>query len=797
MFSGQIKQQQITTIEQSKERILKIKNQQLEIKNKENQSRLSYYKNILEQIMDFKRFIDDSLEKIYKQIQQYIYPIQKEKQELNECQLQLNYFEDITQLSELYFQGGQSKSAKLVQDNNFIDEITRQFELLFNNAEYFQTLDTFKKTKQTIQDIMENNTLELPPLVSATNESKTPHLNRICTNHKKEIIMIDMDSQNKKIEDRFVCVDCIAENPQTKYSTIETINKQWRAYNSESEKMLSQYEQESTNKKKELFNQITYMRKSYNQKLNEICDKLIAEQFQPIDRSKYTKYIRRVKIQALEDEQLFKDLQQLIEKQKVIQSQTITSLKNKDSIFKKEIENHLESLKKYYQQDVQHSIDILKEISIERNLILELQESIQQFSNCAQKKEENKQGSIEIINDIQELIDQAKNYQCQLNLFDQTVILYQQHTCKIDQINQKIQNFTKDHANKSELMNPSYENLLNILNDYTNNLNNKSKQMKKYCNIEKFESDLIKLTDLNQILDDEKKSLLMQLDQKQQEHHDAIIKLTEKNQHQINEINAKFQQNEKENLTLLNQKSEEITNLKKLNEEEKLNVIKNLENIKNSEILELNTKINQKESELQIIKSQFDQVVYSYNYSQIQYLKPLLFSNIYKHNSCQVSEGGKVVECNGGYYSCLCEYAIPKTGKISITFQMLKIGSYAFVGIGFRDFIQKNSYSGYGNGGQYLISSDRYTCSHHNKQIIQCRQNLASLLMIGQQWKQVLNKNTLNGLKQQKNKQQFWIQIHPYHKNYILACVFIVPKQKYWKLIFFDQDFEIKLINQK
>ncbi|CAD8182634.1 unnamed protein product [Paramecium pentaurelia] len=200
----------VTTIEQSKERIQKIKTQQQEIKTKENQSRLNYLLMILK-----KRCI-----KKYNNI--YIFPIQKEKSELHEQYFQLNYFEDIKQLQEYNSDNYLISSKKLIEDNNFIDDVTRQFELLFNYAKYFQTLDIFEKTKQIIEDLMENNILQLPPLFFTKNESKTPSLNRICPNHKTEIIMIDMDSQNKKIEDRFAC-DCIAENPQIKYSIIESL----------------------------------------------------------------------------------------------------------------------------------------------------------------------------------------------------------------------------------------------------------------------------------------------------------------------------------------------------------------------------------------------------------------------------------------------------------------------------------------------------------------------------------------------------------------------------------------------
>ncbi|CAD8195826.1 unnamed protein product [Paramecium pentaurelia] len=723
----------VTTIEQSKERIKQIKTQQQEIKTKENQTRLNYYKNILDQIMDFKRSIYDSLEKIHKQIQQYMFPIQKEKQDLQENQYQLNYFEDIKQLSELY-SSDQQQSNNLIEDKYFIDELTKQFELSFNNAEYFQTLDTFKNTKQIIQDLMENNIIELQPLLQTKNEYKTPSLNRICVNHKKEIIMIDMDSQNKKIEDRLVCVDCISENPQIKYQTIENINKQWIDYNSESQNILLQYQKESKNKRCDLFNQIASMRKNYNQKLNEISDKLISEQFQSIHKNKDLNYIKRVSIQSLEGEQLLKDLKQLIEKEKVSQNQTITSFKNKDTIFQKEIQNHLESLKQYDQLDIQQSIDILKEIPIERNIILQLSEHIQQLSKCIQTKDENYQNYIEFIKEVQEFIDQAKKYQCQINLFYQTITLFQQHSNKIDQIQQLIQHKTNNQGNKQESILILYQNLSEVLNDYIITFGNKNKQMKKYNNIQKLELDLVKLTEVNKDLEIEKTNLLnqmsKQLDEKHQEYQKVLKEQQVQNQRIIDEINAKLQIQDKENQQYkvqLDQKTQELINLKKQNEEDKLQTIKTLEDQKNKEITELNKRINQKELELQAIQKQLDQI----NQEKLQkekqqklelekiqqYTKALLFSNTYKHSNFQISEGGKAVECNSGYYYCLCEQAIPKTGKTIFAFQMLS-GTQFFVGIGFRDIIQKNNYINAGVGyGSYLINDGGSMRSHHNKDV--------------------------------------------------------------------------------
>ncbi|CAD8150606.1 unnamed protein product [Paramecium octaurelia] len=221
-----------------------------------------------------------------------------------------------------------------------------------------------------------------------------------------------------------------------------------------------------------------------------------------------------------------------------------------------------------------------------------------------------------------------------------------------------------------------------------------------------------------------------QLDEKQQEYQKILKEQQNKDQNEIDELTAKLKQKEKENQNfkeLIEQKSQEITNLKKQNEQDKLQIIKTLEDQKNKEIQEMTQKINQKESEFQTIQRQLDQInqekLEKEKQSKLelekikQYPKTLLFSNTYKGANCQVSEGGKVVENSNSSYYCLCEQAIPKNGKTLFAFQMIS-GTCFYIGIGFRDIIQKNNYqcTGVGNGS-YMIYSSGYTFSHHNKDV--------------------------------------------------------------------------------
>ncbi|CAD8194892.1 unnamed protein product [Paramecium octaurelia] len=699
----------VTTIEQSKERIQQIKLQQKDFKTKENQARLNYYKTILDQIMDFKQSIDNSLEKMYKQIQQYIFPIQKEKQELQEFESHLNYFEDIKSLSELYSQE-QQQSPKLIEDNHFISEIQREFELLFNSSEYFQTMDTFKITKETIKDIMENNVIELVRSNINKNDSKTPSLSRICNNHKKEIIMFDMDSQKQKqkIDLHVQIVFMKIHKLNIKLLKIQINNGRntiWK---------LKTYQNKE--KKCELFNQLGQMRRNYNKKLNEISEKLITEQFLSFDKTKQSKQIKNISIKTLDNEQLLKDLRQLIEKEKekASQYQIITNLKSKAQIFKKDIQYHLECLQQYDQQDIQQSLEILKEVSIEKDLIIQLSDMIQDIQKCAQK-DENYKNQINIIKEIEEFVDQAKKYQSLLNLFDQTITVYQHHVQKIESIQQHLSIKSQDQEVKSEQLRSQYQKLSNILNEYVSTFHNSSIQLRKYCMIKQLENDILKLKETNRNLEIEKDNLINSMQKSfEQKLNEANNQLEQK---EI--VKQKIKEYEKAIVDNINMKKQYEENTKKLEDE----YIK----IK----LEFNLNLTQKNSELQEALKKLDQInnikIEQENQLKMeiekiqQYNKSLSFSNTYKHANCQVTESAKVVTevGNSGWYFCLCEQAIPKTGKIQFGFQMIS-GSWFMVGIGFREIMQKNNnyqncyYTGYGT---YLISSGGCIYSHHNKDL--------------------------------------------------------------------------------
>ncbi|CAD8131230.1 unnamed protein product [Paramecium sonneborni] len=434
--------------------------------------------------------------------------------------------------------------------------------------------------------------------------------------------------------------------------------------------------------------------------------------------------MKKMSIQALDDEQLLKDLKQLIEKEKekVSQSQIITTLKNKDSIFKKDITSQLESLQQQDQQDIQQSFDILKDIQMEKNLISQLTGVIQEIQKCAQK-DENYKNQINFTKEIQELIDQAKKYQCQLHLFDQAITVYQQHIQKIEYIQENIQIKSKDQAVKSEQLKSQYSKLSNILNEYKKIFDNNSTEFKKFCNIQQMELEIIKLTETNKNIEIEK--------------NNVINSMEDSFKQKLSDLNSKLEQKEKELQNMKEQYQlaiQDNINLKKQYEQDQITMIKKFEDDCNRLLFysiekKVKQDFNENLTQLQQALIKLDQIekvkIEQEKQNKLelekiqQYNKSLSFSNTYKHNNCSVSEAGKILECSGGnWIYCLCEQAIPKTGKIQFAFQIIS-GSSFMIGIGFREIMQKNNYLncyqvGYGT---YLIQYNGQTYSHHNKDI--------------------------------------------------------------------------------
>ncbi|CAD8161829.1 unnamed protein product [Paramecium pentaurelia] len=426
---AKINNNNISTIEQTKERIQSFKTKKQENKSKEIQQRLDYFKKILDQIGDFKRNVENILDKIYTQINAQIVTIQKEKSSLLEnYQPFYNFQDEVKSLSKFLSTDNQDKQLEFQQDSQFIDQIFQQFELLFNNASYFQTIDTFKDAKQKIELMNENIKFELMAS-KRQNSLKTTTLNRICQKHNKEILMIDIDTKNKKMEDRFVCIDCISDHPNCQYKTIEKVNEELNYVKNEQDRILKDFKSKKLEKYEKLQQQIAIMRKNQNQQLNEISDKLITE------FSKQTNTTDEISIQLLRDEELVSSISNLIQfdQKNINLNQIIEDIKSKDFIQEKEIESKLESLKYQDQLDIQESINILKDIQNENQF-----QGILQLSQCIQETTKLNQEQSRVQKEIHELIDSQKSIYCQRDLSNQISHQFQENLKNINNVKNKI-----------------------------------------------------------------------------------------------------------------------------------------------------------------------------------------------------------------------------------------------------------------------------------------------------------------------------------------------------------------------
>ncbi|CAD8214463.1 unnamed protein product [Paramecium octaurelia] len=90
-----------------------------------------------------------------------------------------------------------------------MDEMQNQFQQISVDIEYLQTIEAFKTAKKIITNFKTENQIQLEsPKIE--NNTKTFSLSTLCKDHKKEVILIDIDSENIQTEKRLACVQCIS-----------------------------------------------------------------------------------------------------------------------------------------------------------------------------------------------------------------------------------------------------------------------------------------------------------------------------------------------------------------------------------------------------------------------------------------------------------------------------------------------------------------------------------------------------------------------------------------------------------
>ncbi|CAK58098.1 unnamed protein product (macronuclear) [Paramecium tetraurelia] len=468
----------ISTIEQTQARIQEYQALRQEKKAGEIKIKLQQYKIVLEKYSEFKINACNSLVKIYDQIKTQISILEEKQSLLRKFQTTSNFQEDVKSLSE--FLSLNENQIEFQQDTQSFDDLIRELELIFNKTAYQQTIITFKEAKQKIQEFNEGNQIKLMPL-QFENNKKAQSLSRLCPTHNKEILLIDLESKNKQIEERFACLECVGdEGFNCKQKSIEKINLLWNQKKINQIKFVEELKSKRQSKQEKLNKKIQQMRENYNSKINSISEQLITNFPLPITKTSELSKFKQVSIQQLSNEELNQTINYLIQQDNDnIQNEYMIT---KDIQFTNSIESQLEQLKQNDLLDIQESINILHDQSSIKNSllladnklqgILQLSKLIQQSTIVEQQQQIRKQ-------ELDELISSSKQIYSQLDLLNYAIEKFQQHNNKVISIKNKIQSIP-DHEN--------FSNIQQQLTLYLNNFEKDFKDLKKFCEIDQLES---------------------------------------------------------------------------------------------------------------------------------------------------------------------------------------------------------------------------------------------------------------------------------------------------------------------
>ncbi|CAD8200159.1 unnamed protein product [Paramecium pentaurelia] len=381
------------------------------------------------------------------------------------------------------------------------------------------------------------------------NNQKTLSLSNICAKHKKEIIMIDIDSENKKVEQRFACVQCISDNPQCQYKTIEDINQKWNEKLKKEDHIFNDLKSNRLKKKEKLNQKIAEMRKNYILQLDDINETLRTGFSFTTTQAREIKKFNQDSIQQLSKEELNQQIQSLIQnnQEKLIQDSKIELIIKRDSRISKEIENKLEQLKQHDQLDIQESINILYDKTNDNQIqgIFQHIQQIQESTMVNQEQLIRKQ-------ELDEFISSSTQIYCQIDLFNQTIKKFQDHQIKINSINDKIKLFQD---------NQYFKNLLIQLHDYKDKFEKDFKNFKKFCEIDKLEKNIETLKKDYKKLESENLKLESQHLKEEQRLLNERLKKEQNNNDQLLQQLREQQINYQNQIVLLNQQIQDKDNL--------------------------------------------------------------------------------------------------------------------------------------------------------------------------------------------------------------------------------------------
>ncbi|CAD8202387.1 unnamed protein product [Paramecium pentaurelia] len=690
---------------------------------KDNKKRLDNFNGIEQILRELKQNIDSIFDKIFNNIKCQLNQIQKDIGNIEQQQIIYNFENDIERLSQYQEQQINEQQIKLIEnDHKFIEQIQKQLESIINSEQYNKLMNN--------QNIIINSQLEQDLINNIQNNEiikiqdyKTPALKFICQEHTKEIIMFNLNS-NCNQQPRMACVKCIQQYP-AQYTPLEDVNIQWDQYQKRNQTNLNEIQNTRNSIQQKIFKMIQDIKQQNNQIFDELIQSLNNQQ-QSIEQMNENQ-INNKSINQLTLNQINEIINQLsqIDKFKTFKDYQI-NIDKIDKIFYSDLKSRFEHLIQYQLINIQQFNQIIindnKVINSIDNLLLSNQN----------KHEDNLQEST----DINQIIEQIRQFMYKSFNFEFSQRIFIENIDQYIKLKEEIQNLQQILSNKFE-KSQELQNILNEFNNYINKFNQDYIQFQQFLEINQKLNEIQQLKEQIQFIQKEKQEqqTIFENDfQKMKESIEQINKdnLEQKNKldqqikgkdQEIKKLNEQIEQINKDNLEQKNKLDQQIKgkdeDIKKLNESieqinkdnlEQKNKLDQQIKGKDQEIKKLNEQIEQKQNVNNLVptyKTLF-QIVSS------QFQKQLTFSQTHKYSSCEVTQNGKMVQ-NGSY--CLCDQVIPKNGVTSFAFKIIQLNERCFIGIGMREIIQKNNYSGgVSNGyGSYTITQNKQCYSHHEK----------------------------------------------------------------------------------
>ncbi|CAD8167813.1 unnamed protein product [Paramecium pentaurelia] len=469
--------QNMALVDETKIMIKEMKNEQQTLKIQENQKRIETLKQIQCQIKEFKVQIENVIEKILININQKISIIEKDLEQIDQ-KPKIYKFEDEVEILSKNYKGSfnyeiPQEFDQLDDDSRFYNSIQQMFQSFTNNQIYTQIIDILQQN----QKIEKSKEIKASRIQKDLDKSKTPCLNIKCNKHGKEIIMLNLES-NEIETCRQICVDCIHNNDPIKYSSLQDANLKWDEFKGKTQDKIKTFQNQRLIQQEKIIQNLKEIKDQYTLILNEMIDKLNNES-QSIQLQQFNQ-INKIDIYEFNQQQL-DELTLILSKQdkfKVLQDQQF-NIEKEDQIKYNLIINNLISLFEF---------ELLK-----REDILKISKHDQSIVNTTQIEDSKLKN---------EIIRKIQKFDIYNDIFNQTLNLYK----SIIQNIQDLQIYSKEQQ-----QNDQYEGIIQKFIEDTN-------QIKQFLLIDQLQDQLkskqieidsysFKINQLSQNYDDKVKQI--------------------------------------------------------------------------------------------------------------------------------------------------------------------------------------------------------------------------------------------------------------------------------------------------